>query len=94
MFGIKKKTETFVFEPAMSTVMIGNDVKGKVLHTLLRRYHANGSFPCKGKRVFNKHTYDWNVELDEFKGVLLNGCYFVDSSGHFVTETTDNSHFI
>ena len=92
MFGKKNQAETFLFAPELSTVMLGDDVKGAVLATLLRENHTQKhSVPYKGRRVFNKHTHTWEVELEKYKGVFLHGCYFLDDSGHYVQETSDNS---
>lgn len=90
MFRKKNQTETFFFAPGMSTLRFGGDVKGAILADLYRENAHKHNVPYKGRRVFNKHTYTWEVELEKYKGVRLNGCYFRDSSGDYVQWTSDN----
>lgn len=92
MFGKKDNfMETFVFEPGCATLCLGHSVAGLVLAELLReKYAKKHSISYKGRRIYNKHTCNWEVELEKYKGVRIHGCYFLDSSGHYVQRTSDN----
>ena len=90
MFG-KKRLETLYFQPGDCKEFVGKNAEATILNKLLDEYYSSHDLvPYKGRRVWNKQTLSWDVELKEYPGILLCGIYFQDYLWHYVQDPSED----